>query len=93
MTRRKSKPRLDELSEDELLDLRMCDLGLSIAGTWLEPLIDQIHRELGKRGLEPGVRFWLADEWFSPAGVPGVGVPFYLAHPRLMRLEHLAALE
>ena len=30
---------------------------------------------------------WLAEEWFSPDGIPGIAVPFYLAHPRLMRLE------
>ena len=30
---------------------------------------------------------WLAEEWFSPDGVPGIAVPFYLAHPRLTRLE------
>jgi hypothetical protein len=29
----------------------------------------------------------LSEEWFSPDGVPGIAVPFYLAHPRLMRLE------
>ena len=37
--------------------------------------------------------FWLSDEWFSPEGVPGVAVPFYLAHPRLMRLERSRMLE
>jgi hypothetical protein len=30
---------------------------------------------------------WLAEEWFSPDGVPGVAIAFYLAHPRLTRLE------
>ena len=30
---------------------------------------------------------WLSEEWFSPDGVPGIAVPFYLAHPRLERLE------
>ena len=29
---------------------------------------------------------WLSEEWFSPDGVPGIAVPFYLAHPRLERL-------
>ena len=43
--------------------------------------------ELAARELVFRPRFWLSDEWFSPAGVPGVGIPFYLAHPRLMRLE------
>jgi hypothetical protein len=30
---------------------------------------------------------WLSEEWFSPDGVPGIAVPFYLAHPRLEKLE------
>jgi hypothetical protein len=30
---------------------------------------------------------WFGEEWFSPDGVPGIAVPFYLAHPRLERLE------
>ncbi len=30
---------------------------------------------------------WLSEEWFSPDGVPGIAMPFYLAHPRLERLE------
>jgi len=36
---------------------------------------------------------WLSDEWFSPGGVPGIAIPFYLAHPRLMRLERAQLLE
>ena len=30
---------------------------------------------------------WLSNEWFSPDSAPGIAFPFYLAHPRLMRLE------
>ena len=30
---------------------------------------------------------WLSNEWFTPDGVPGIAVPFYLAHPRLAKLE------
>jgi hypothetical protein len=37
--------------------------------------------------------FWLSDEWFCPDGVPGVAIPFYLAHPRLARLEQNQMLE
>ena len=29
----------------------------------------------------------MSDEWFSPDDTPGIAIPFYLAHPRLMRLE------
>lgn len=79
--------RWEQWSSEELLDLRLCDLGLSIDGTWLEPLIAKVFDELADRGLCFRPKFWLADEWFAPDGVPGVGVPFYLADKRLMRLE------
>ncbi|MGE4056575.1 MAG: putative zinc-binding metallopeptidase, partial [Vicinamibacterales bacterium] len=36
---------------------------------------------------------WLSDEWFTPDGVPGVAIPFYLAHPRLEKLELAQMLE
>ena len=36
---------------------------------------------------------WLSDEWFSPQNVPGIGIPFYLVHPRLIRLERSMMLE
>ena len=36
---------------------------------------------------------WISDEWFSPDNVPGIAIPFYLAHPRLMRLERSQMLE
>lgn len=75
--------------EDErLLDLRMCDLGLRLEETPLWEAVAALHVQLRERGL---ARFkphaWLSSEWFSPDGVPGVALPFYLAHPRLRRLE------
>ncbi len=45
------------------------------------------RRELRARGIRLAPHVWLAEEWFSPDGVPGFAVPFYLAHPRLARLE------
>ena len=78
---------------DRLLDMRMCDLGLALEGSWVEASIERIERDLLARGLRFRPHFWLSDEWFSPAGVPGVAVPFYLAHPRLMRLERSRMLE
>ena len=80
--------------DDRLLDLRICDLGVSIEGSVLEPRIAQLQSELAARGLatfEP--HFWLSAEWFSPDGVPGVAIPFYLAHPRLEKLERAQMLE
>ena len=84
---------LTDLSDDELLDLRFSDLQLQIAGSWLEPHIVQLTSELEARGLTFRPHFWLSAEWFSPDGIPGVAIPFYLAHPRLMRLENAQMLE
>jgi hypothetical protein len=36
---------------------------------------------------------WVALEWFSPDGVPGIAVPFYLLHPRLTALQRRFAGE
>jgi hypothetical protein len=75
------------LPDAELLQLRFCDLDLALAGTRLERRLHKVYGELERRGLEFRPHMWLAEEWFSPDGVPGIAVPFYLAHPRLMRLE------
>lgn len=89
----KHKVDLDSLSDDELLDMRMCDLGVTIEGTQLEERIDQLHAELGARGIRCRPHCWLSDDWFSPDGVPGFAIPFYLAHRRLARLERKQLLE
>ena len=47
----------------------------------------RINEELARRGLRFRPAFWLSEEWFSPDGVGGVAMPFYLAHPRLTKLE------
>ena len=83
----RQRPWWARLSDEELLDLRFCDLGLSVPGSRLEPYVDRLYRELDARGLRCRPHCWVAEEWFSPDGVPGIAVPFYLLHPRLMRLE------
>ena len=44
-------------------------------------------------GLQAPVHFYLSDEWFTPDGATAIAIPFYLAHPRLMRLEESQMLE
>jgi hypothetical protein len=81
------------LSDEKLLEVRMCDLGLSIEGTEIEPRIAQLNAELEARGLAFKPHYYLSDEWFTPDGVPGIAIPFYLAHPRLAKLERAEMLE
>lgn len=81
------------LSDEDLLDLRFCDLGLKIEGTGFERHIEKLYSELRRRGLDFRPHFWLSTEWFTPDGVPGIAIPFYMAHPRLIRLEEKQMLE
>ena len=75
------------LGDEQLLDLRLCDLQLQLRGSLVQTRITRLYRELAARGIAFRPHAWLAQEWFSPDGVPGFAVPFYLAHPRLTRLE------
>ncbi len=92
---RRSRPRTrardahawERLSDQQLLSLRFCDLGLKLNGTELQWAIERLYLELAQREIRFRPHCWLAQEWFSPDGVPGIAIPFYLAHPRLMRLE------
>jgi Putative zinc-binding metallo-peptidase len=73
--------------DERLLQLRLRDLGVTVEGTWLEGCLNAIHDELGQRGLQIRPHAWISDEWFSAESTPGIAIPFYLAHPRLTRLE------
>lgn len=82
-----------QLSDEELLDLRLCDLPLRIKGSGLESRVERLIGEMEDKGLRFHPHIWLAEEWFTPDGVPGIAIPFYLAHERLMKLERKFMLE
>lgn len=71
----------------ELLNTRLCDLGLSIENSPVEPLVNRLYRELARKSLhfEPWV--YLTDGWGCPDQVPIIGIPFYLTDKRLGRME------
>ena len=81
-----------DLSDEELLDVRMSDLPVAIEGT-LAGRIAQLRAELDARGLRFPLHFYLSDEWFTPDGATAIAIPFYLAHPRLEKLEDAQMLE
>jgi putative zinc-binding metallo-peptidase len=85
--RRAARYAWETLSDEQLLSLRFCDLKLKVQGTELEQAILRLYRELGLRGIKFRPHCWLAQEWFSPDGIPGIAIPFYLAHRRLTGLE------
>jgi len=88
-----SSETLSGMTDDELLDLQFRQLDVRIEGSALEPRIAQLHEELEARDLAFRPHYWLSDEWFTPDGIPGIAIPFYLAHPRLAKLELAQMLE
>lgn len=84
---RRRAPPWTRLGDAELLKLRFRELGLRLDRTRLQRRLGRLHAELERRGIAFKPHAWLAEEWFSPDGVPGIAIPFYLAHPRLERLE------
>lgn len=66
---------------------------MSLRGSFVERYIRRLYRELHDRGLRFRPHFWVGEEWFTPDGVCGIAVPFYLVHPRLARLELAQMLE
>ena len=72
----------------EILDKPIRELGLKLEGSPLERLVQRLYRELDRKGLKKFRPLcYLTDEWGCPSGEPVIGVPFYLADPRLSRLE------
>ena len=72
----------------EILDKPIRDLGLKLEGSPLERLVQRLYSELDRKGLKKFRPLcYLTDEWGCPSGEPVIGVPFYLADPRLSRLE------
>jgi hypothetical protein len=83
----------DLATDDELLDMRLSDLPLRIEGTVLEDRVRRLYDELNAKGLRFKPHVWLGEEFFTPDGVPGFAIPFYLAHPRLTKLERKQMLQ
>ncbi len=70
--------------ESNLFGAPIRDLGLTIDGTRLEPVIEEFRAELARCGITKVVpRFHLSTEWGVPFGTVVIGIPFYLAHPEL----------
>ena len=72
----------------ELLTKPIRELGLKVEGSPLEKYVRRLYVEIERKGLRhfrPAC--YLTDEWGCPSGEPVVGIPFYLADPKLAALE------
>jgi len=74
--------------ESNLWSTPIRDLGLTIAGTRLEPILAEFEAELRAVGLtRVRPRFYLSTEWGVPFETVAIAIPFYLARPDLTALH------
>jgi hypothetical protein len=74
--------------ESNLWSTPIRDLGLTIAGTRLEPIVAEFEEELRRVGLTRlSPRFYLSTEWGVPFETVAIAIPFYLARPELTALH------
>jgi hypothetical protein len=86
-------PAWASLTDDQLLEQPISQLGLRLEGTKLQPLIQQLYDELSQKGLVFHPPCHVGDEWFVPVGIPAMFIPFFLVHDRLRQLERKIMLE
>src|SRR5215207_5021476 len=92
MGRASLSPDWASLSDEALLDVRMSQLPIAIEGPLAER-IALLRSEMAAKGIDCPIHFYLADEWFTPDGATAIAIPFYLAHPRLEKLEDAQMFE
>jgi len=66
---------------------KLSDLGLTIEGTTLEPIVEEFLREIRERNIGVTPHCYLSTEWGVPFPSVSIGIPFYLAHPDLVELH------
>jgi len=71
-----------------VLGKKVSELNLRVEGSPVEGYVRQLYKELERRGFK---KFrpvcYLTDEWGCPDQQPVLGIPFYLADPKLRKLE------
>ena len=58
------------LTDDELLEVRLKDLRVTVKGTWLEKCLRALNRELAEHDIRARPHAWISSEWFSPESTP-----------------------
>jgi predicted nucleic acid-binding protein len=71
----------------ELLKTPVSKLPLAVEGSPLERYVRRLRREMEAKRFRFKPEVYLTDGWGCPDRTPVIGIPFYLADPRLVRLE------
>jgi hypothetical protein len=83
-----AEPAPARFHESNLWSTPIRDLGLTIEGTRLEPILNEFEGELRQAGVtRVRPRYYLSSEWGVPFETIAIAIPFYLAHPDLTALH------
>jgi hypothetical protein len=93
MTKTKKIIDWENITDEELLNMRIRDFNLKIENSPLEPLTIKLYDELASKGMVFRPPCYLADEWLCPDKEPIIGIPFFLAQPRLKNIENKMMFE
>src|SRR5436305_14855923 len=81
-------PEKSSFHESHLGSFRLEDLGRTVEGTALGPIVKEFEGELDRAGIRKvRPRFFLTTEWGVPFPSMFIGIPFYLARPELTALH------
>lgn len=75
------------MNAKKLLQQRINEFPLNLNKSWVAKHIKQLYRELENKGISFRPHIWISDDWYSPDGVAGFAIPFYLLNEELIRLE------
>ena len=71
-----------------VLGKKVSELGLRVEGSPVEGYVRQLYDDLERRGFKTFRPVcYLTDEWGCPDQQPVLGIPFYLADPKLRKIE------
>jgi hypothetical protein len=81
-------PAPSRFHESNLWSTPIRDLGLTLEGTRLEPILAEFMEEVRQAGItRVRPRFYLSTEWGVPFETIAIAIPFYLARPDLTALH------
>jgi hypothetical protein len=93
MAKNQPKHSWANLRDEEIMQMRIRDLNIKVSGSTIEPSVQRLYQELEAQNIHFHPPCYLADEWLCPDRVPIIGIPFYVAHPRLKRIERKLMFE
>lgn len=73
--------------ENKLLRTKIKDLDVDLKDQRFQKAIKKLRIELKNKNICFFPKIWISDDWFSPDGVPGFAVPFYILNKDLLKLE------